>query len=95
MTARFAALETRVSAAVLTHLANATADLNGEAVDGMFEAVYSEAFGMVAGVASVFRLASSVAVADGDTLVVKAIPYTVVGIEPDGHGITLLRLEKQ
>lgn len=69
--------------------------LNGEPVRGLFDAAYGEAFdGLVAGRSPVFRLPSSVAVADGDALVVAGVGYEVIGIEPDGVGLTLLRLEK-
>jgi len=71
------------------------ATLNGAPVRGIFDAAYGEAFGLASGNSPVFRLASSVAVAEGNPLIVNAITYLVVGIEPDGTGLTTLRLEQQ
>ena len=69
--------------------------LGGAAVRGIFDDAYGEAFGgLVAGSGPMFRLPSSVAVTRGESLVLGATTYTVVGIEPDGTGITTLRLEK-
>ena len=71
------------------------ATLNGVTVRGIFDDAYGESFGgMVAGSGPMFRLPSSVSVTSGNTLVHAATTYTVVGIEPDGTGLTLLRLEK-
>lgn len=71
------------------------ATLAGAPVRGIFDNGYSEAFaGMVAGSGPVFHLPSSVAVTRGNSLVIGAATYSVVGIEPDGQGLTILRLEK-
>lgn len=72
----------------------ADATLNGAPVRGIFDNAYGESFGLVASSSPVFRLPSSIAVATGQTLVIAATTYTVAGIEPDGTGLTLLRLEK-
>ena len=72
-----------------------TATLAGADVRGIFDDAYGEAFGgLVAGSGPMFRLPSSIAATRGDSLVLGATTYTVVGIEPDGTGMTLLRLEK-
>jgi hypothetical protein len=69
--------------------------LGGVSVRGIFDDAYGESFGgMVAGSGPMFRLPSSVTVTSGDALVHGSATYTVVGIEPDGTGLTLLRLEK-
>lgn len=69
--------------------------LNGTAVRGIFDDSYGDAFGgMVAGSGPMFRLPSTIAVSRGDSLVHGAKSYTVVGIEPDGTGLTLLRLDQ-
>lgn len=70
------------------------ATLNGEAVRGLFDRAYGEAFGgLVAGNSPVFRLPSEISAGDGDALVIASVNYLVVGVEPDGAGMTLLRLE--
>jgi len=71
------------------------ATLNSVPVRGIFDAAYGEAFGMISGTDPVFRLMSSVVVSNGATLVIGAETYIVIGIEPDGTGLSLLRLQKQ
>jgi phage head-tail attachment protein len=74
------------------------ATLSGVGVRGIFDASYTDAFGnVVEGYAPVFMLATSdcASVAHGDVLVVQAHTYKVRGVEPDGTGVTLLRLERQ
>lgn len=70
------------------------ATLDGAPVRGIFDNAYGESFGLVASSSPVFRLPSSIAVATGQTLIIAATTYTVAGIEPDGTGLTVLRLEK-
>ena len=71
------------------------ATLNGTPVRGIFDDAYGDAFGgMVAGSGPMFRLPSSIAVSRGNSLVLGAKSYTVVGIEPDGTGLTVLRLDQ-
>jgi Phage Head-Tail Attachment len=74
------------------------ATLNGAAVTGIFDAPYIEPIGnYVAGTAPMFTLptTSASAAAQGQTLVIGATTYKVAGVEPDGTGITTLRLEAQ
>lgn len=72
------------------------ATLNGQPVRGIFDDAYGESFGgLIAGSGPMFRLPSSIAVSQGQPLVLGAVSYTVTGIEPDGTGLTVLRLEKQ
>lgn len=71
------------------------ATLAGAPVRGIFDDAYGEAFGgLVSGSGPMFRLPSSVAATRGNALVIGATTYTVAGIEPDGTGLTVLRLEK-
>lgn len=65
----------------------------GASVTGLFDKAYGEAFGMIAGNDPVFRCPSSVGMARSDTLVIAGVTYTVIGIEPDGTGLDLCRLE--
>lgn len=72
------------------------ATLQGVVVRGIFDDAYGESFsGMVSGSGPMLRLPSSVAVARGNTVVIGTQSYTVRSIEPDGTGITTLRLEAQ
>lgn len=67
--------------------------INGIPARGIFDDAYAEAFsGMVGGASPALILPSSVAVQRGQPVVVGGTGYTVTSIEPDGTGITLLRL---
>ena len=75
-----------------------TAVWEGASVRGIFDSDYFDPLGnVVEGNSPVFRCATAdiVGVAHGDTLVAGAVTYKVVGVEPDGTGTTLLRLEAQ
>lgn len=76
------------------------ATLQGVAVASgvIFDAEYREAIGnYVEGSAPVaLAIAAEVpSVAQGQSLVIGATTYKVRGVEPDGTGFVLLRLEKQ
>ena len=64
------------------------ATLNGAPVSGKFDAAYAEVFGLVAGTRPTYLLPASVAVERGQSLVIGANDYTVVGIEPSRQGLT-------
>jgi hypothetical protein len=97
MAAPFAALQTKLNAAVETHLSNAAADFGGAVgvVSGVFGNEYAEAFGAVAGSRPVFDcLTSRVATVARDAAVtVDGTAYTVAEIKPNGSGRTVLVLE--
>ena len=94
MTAPFAALQGRINDAVIDHLSDVVATRNGSgSVVGLFDKSYGEAFGLIAGNDPVFRCLTSVGMARGDTLLIGSTSYTVVGIEPDGTGWDVCRLE--
>jgi hypothetical protein len=74
------------------------ATLGGVAVRGIFDTAYLEPLGnLIESSGPVFTLPSvdAASAAHGTTLVVAATTYKVCGIEPDGTGVTLLRLEAQ
>ena len=74
------------------------ATLNGVAVVGIFDMPYIEPLGnFVSGAAPMFMLATADAAsaAQGQLLVALGKTYKVVGVEPDGTGLTTLRLEEQ
>lgn len=69
-------------------------------VEGIFDAEYFEPSAGMAGVQSsqpVFlcMTADVEDAAHGETLEIDDDTYHIVGVEPDGTGITMLRLEKQ
>ena len=97
MAAPFAALEARINAAVIAHLANATADFGGGVVaDVEFGAPYESALGVVAGTMPAMRARTVdvAGIAAGAAVTVSGVGYTVTGLEPDGAGMTLLRLQE-
>ena len=96
MSAPFAALEARVNADVIKHLANAVADLGyGVTVEGIFDNAYLDALGF-SGATPVFNCISSAVsgVAQGDAVAIGGINYTVIRIEPDGIGMMRLVLQE-
>ena len=69
--------------------------VNGAAVRGVFDNPYAAAFGgMVNGSGPQVFVPSETAVTRGNPVVIGVKTYTVVGVEPDGTGITLLRLDE-
>lgn len=73
------------------------ATLEGVAVRGIFDEPYAEPLsGMVEGSSPTFvcRSADIPSVAHEQTLVIGARSFKVVGVEPDGTGVTLLRLRE-
>lgn len=96
MAAPFAAIETATAANAVAALANVTAVVDGVTVNGIFGNDYDEAFGAVAGTAPTLSCVSSevTSAAQGDTVVVGGISYTITSLEPDGTGMTLLRLQE-
>lgn len=70
------------------------ATINGEVVRGIFDAAYAEQFG-VAGSSPAFLVptASIPVVALADIVVLGTANYAVVGIHPDGTGMTNLILQ--
>lgn len=97
----FAAIETRLNAAVLARLANCTVTLDGgEPVNGIFEEPSAQAFGYVeGGKPTVSCIESDVpGIKRGDPLTITknevATAYVVGGApRPDGTGLTVIPLE--
>ena len=93
----FAALEASVNNAVMAHLSNAAATLNGVEVAGMFDNSY-HAGDIGIGIASTqpaftTLTAHVVGEAVGQLLVIHGTSYYVAAHEPDGTGMSLLLLE--
>lgn len=97
----FAALESRINAAVLSKVGNATASIAGEDVAGTFDAEYQEVLGL--GTAQPAFAADAAALADvvrNTALTITcaplglvAAPYVVAEVQPE-HGITRLLLRR-
>lgn len=69
--------------------------LNGIATRGIFDNAFGAAFGgLIDGSGPMVRLPSSIAVSRGNPVIINATNYVVTGIEPDGTGITTLRLDE-
>ncbi|MBZ0106142.1 MAG: hypothetical protein K8H84_10980 [Sulfuricella denitrificans] len=71
------------------------ATIGGGTVRGIHDAVFAETFGFTAGFKPVFICPASAVpnIAEGDAVIIAATTYKVAGVEPDGTGMTLLRLE--
>lgn len=96
----FAAIETRLNAACLAHLANCTATLDGgEAFSGIFEAEYIDPLGMSSSQPLLECASADVSTAaHGSAVAVTyksaVTSYTVGSIKPDGTGMTRLLLQE-
>ena len=93
----FASLEASVNNAVMAHLSNATATLNGVEVAGMFDNSYHAGdigIGMASTQPAFTTLTAHVTgEAVGQLLVIHGTSYYVAAHEPDGTGMSLLLLE--
>lgn len=94
----FAALESRVNASVLRHLANVRVLIAGEEVDGIFRnPAQTVQLGM--GVAdsrpTLSLLSSAVPAAPvGMEIEIDGVPYIISAVAPDGTGITVLLVDR-
>lgn len=71
------------------------ATVGGVALRGIFDSAYAEALSMEgSGPVLRFATADKSNAAQGDAVVIGAASYTVAAVEPDGTGITLLRLQE-
>jgi len=74
----------------------ALASIGASSVPGLFRNGYAEGFGMVGGLQPVFRCATAEvsSVVEDTAITINGVAYTARAVEPDGSGITLIRLEK-
>jgi len=71
------------------------ATVGGVALRGIFDAAYADALGMGGtSPALLIATADAPAAAQGAAVVIGATSYTVANPEPDGTGMTLLRLQE-
>lgn len=70
---------------------------SGATIKGILDAEYNEAMGRVQASQPVFACATTdvASATHGQTLTIGATVYKIVGVEPDGTGMTVLRLERQ
>jgi hypothetical protein len=70
---------------------------SGATINGIFDTEYEEPMGRVQAYKPIFvcRTSDVPTASHGQTLVIGAVTYKIRGVEPDGTGITMLRLEKQ
>ena len=65
-------------------------------VNVIFDKVYLDSIGIEGNnPVALVDAAKIPAVIHGDTLLISAVTYKVIGIEPDGVGMVLLQLQKQ
>lgn len=95
MPAPFAAIQSRINAVALASFANATAVIGGVAIDVIFRNSYGEALGFIGGGNPQIACASTdvSSIARGAAVSVDGVSYLVAEIDPDGTGITVLKLE--
>lgn len=104
MSTPFAALESRINAAIFKHLPNARGLVDGVAVDGLFDESYEvagvgigmastqPAFGVPTNILPADPVGVAVVVYQPDGVTVRGT-YTVAAHEPDGTGLSRLLLE--
>lgn len=99
MATPFADIQARIASATIRHLADATADFGGGVlIDGIYRNPYAEAFGgIVSGSNPSFEALSGAlsGIARGASVSVHGKAYTVVKIDRNREGVTLLELEEQ
>ncbi len=90
----FSALENRINVVAHAKLANATAVIAGQPVDGILDNAFVEQQG-VEGTRPTFAApdAALSAVTHSTAVSINSVPYRVIGIQPN-TGVTVLILER-
>lgn len=75
---------------------SATWSVGSATVVGIFDSEYARELGMIDATDPQFvcRESDMSSAAQGQTLTINAVSYTIVGVEPDGTGLLTLRLRK-
>ena len=73
-----------------------SATVGGVSVVGLFDNAYAQTLGFTAGSSPmlIVRAVEVPAVAQGASVIVGGVSYTVTGVEPDGTGLLVLRLQE-
>lgn len=91
----FADIETTTAEHAVAVFANATAVIGGTSHSVLFENGYVELLGVAGTGPSILGVGSDLSAAtQGGSLTVNGTSYTVTAIEPDGTGLTRLRLQE-
>ena len=94
MSLRMAGLETESARRVSAALANATLTWGAYTAAGIFDRSYADRLGLVSRETRFVALASALpAIAQGASVTVGGVAYTVRAVEPDGTGMLALVLE--
>jgi hypothetical protein len=95
MSLRAAALESESARRVAAGLANATLTWGAYTATGVFDADYADRLGLVTRQTRFTGLASALpAIAQGVSVTVGGVTYTVRNVEPDNTGFVALVLER-
>lgn len=91
----FAAIETATAEHAVAVFANATAVISSVSRSVLFDNGYAELLGVAGTGPSILGVGSDLSAAtQGGSLTVNGTSYTVTAIEPDGTGLTRLRLQE-
>ncbi len=94
MSLRMAGLETESARRVSAALANATMTWGAYTANGVLDSAYADRLGLVSKETRFTALASALpAIAQGASVTVGGVAYTVRNVEPDGTGMLALVLE--
>lgn len=94
MSLRMAGLETESARRVSAALANATLTWGAYTANGVLDSAYADRLGLVSKETRFTALASALpAIAQGASVTVGGVAYTVRNVEPDGTGMLALVLE--
>ena len=91
----FADIESATATHAVAVFANATAVISGVSRSVLFDNGYAELLGVAGTGPSILGVGSELSAAtQGGSLTVNGTSYTVTSIEPDGTGLTRLRLQE-
>ena len=94
MSLRMAGLETESARRVSAAMANATLTWGAYTANGVLDSAYADRLGLVSKETRFTALASALpAIAQGASVTVGGVAYTVRNVEPDGTGMLALVLE--
>ena len=95
MSLRMAGLETESARRVSAALANATLTWGAYTANGVLDSAYADLLGLVSKETRFTALASALpAIAQGASVTVGGVAYTVRNVEPDNTGLLALVLER-
>ena len=91
----FSSIETSINAGVIGALGNATLTWGAYSAGGVWSHGYADSLGMVNAEKTFTALSADLpAIAQGASVTLASVAYTVQAIEPDGTGMIRLSLRK-